>query len=191
VRLGAGHETVMLSMSKNFAVFEMGPTTVFSRLIDGNFPNYEQVVPRDQPKKVNVKRTISLPPCGAWLCSPIPSQADQVARQNRADRAQREHAGVGEDRSRSRSPTPVNRWPSGTTQTTPGCVAHHGFDRRHPSPQHGDHARSCGPRDAGGRRGPPLSRHAAPAPRCLSARVGWGRRGTGVGGTAWTGSASP
>jgi DNA polymerase-3 subunit beta len=45
-----------LAVSKNFAVFELGPTTVYSRLIDGNFPNYEQVIPKDNPKKFNVKR---------------------------------------------------------------------------------------------------------------------------------------
>jgi DNA polymerase-3 subunit beta len=56
VRLSAGQDTVNLMISKNFAVFEVGPTTVYSRLIDGNFPNYEQVIPKDNPKKFTVKR---------------------------------------------------------------------------------------------------------------------------------------
>ncbi len=56
VRLAAGHETINLMVSKNFAVFEVGPTTVYSRLIDGNFPNYEQVIPKDNPKTYNVSR---------------------------------------------------------------------------------------------------------------------------------------
>ena len=56
VRLGAGQEKLNLSVSKNFAVFEMGPTTVYSRLIDGNFPNYEQVIPKENPKIFTVKR---------------------------------------------------------------------------------------------------------------------------------------
>jgi DNA polymerase III subunit beta len=56
VRLAGGQEKVNLSVSKNFAVFEMGPTTVFSRLIDGNFPNYEQVIPKENPKTFMVKR---------------------------------------------------------------------------------------------------------------------------------------
>jgi DNA polymerase-3 subunit beta len=47
---------VSLFVSKNFAVFEMGPTTVYSRLIDGNFPNYEQVIPKESPKKVEMRR---------------------------------------------------------------------------------------------------------------------------------------
>jgi len=56
VRLAAGHAQVNLTVSKNFAVFEVGPTTVYSRLIDGNFPNYEQVIPKSSPKKVEVGR---------------------------------------------------------------------------------------------------------------------------------------
>jgi len=56
VRLGAGHAMVKLSVSKNFAIFEVGPTTVYSRLIDGNFPNYEQVIPKNNPKHIDLKR---------------------------------------------------------------------------------------------------------------------------------------
>lgn len=56
VRLAAGQDKVSLSVSKNFAVFEIGPTTVFSRLIDGTFPNYEQVIPKDNPKSFSVSR---------------------------------------------------------------------------------------------------------------------------------------
>jgi DNA polymerase-3 subunit beta len=56
VRLSAGQETVALAVSKNFAIFELGPTTLFSRLIDGNFPNYEQVVPKESPRRVTVRR---------------------------------------------------------------------------------------------------------------------------------------
>src|SRR3990167_3758520 len=42
VRLSMGLETVNVTVSKNFAVFEVGPTAIYSRLIDGNFPNYDQ-----------------------------------------------------------------------------------------------------------------------------------------------------
>jgi DNA polymerase-3 subunit beta len=56
VRLASGTEVVNLNVSKNFAVFEVGPTTIYSRLIDGNFPNYEQVIPKDNPKKLQVRR---------------------------------------------------------------------------------------------------------------------------------------
>lgn len=56
VRLASGQSTVSLSVSKNFAVFEVGPTTVYSRLIDGNFPNYEQVIPKKNPISVALNR---------------------------------------------------------------------------------------------------------------------------------------
>jgi DNA polymerase-3 subunit beta len=35
----------------------VGPTTVYSRLIDGNFPNYEQVIPKENPKHFDMKRS--------------------------------------------------------------------------------------------------------------------------------------
>jgi DNA polymerase-3 subunit beta len=57
VRLAGGQDTVNLFVSKNFAVFEMGPTTVYSRLIDGNFPNYEQVIPKENPKHFQIPRS--------------------------------------------------------------------------------------------------------------------------------------
>ena len=56
VRLAAGQDKVNLFVSKNFTVFEMGPTTVYSRLIDGKFPNYEQVIPKESPKKIEMRR---------------------------------------------------------------------------------------------------------------------------------------
>ena len=56
VRLSAGQDAVNMMVSKNFAVFEIGPTTVYSRLIDGNFPNYEQVIPKNNPKHFNINR---------------------------------------------------------------------------------------------------------------------------------------
>ena len=56
VRLAEGQDTVNLTVSKNFAVFEVGTTTVYSRLIDGNFPNYEQVIPKESPRKVKMPR---------------------------------------------------------------------------------------------------------------------------------------
>jgi DNA polymerase-3 subunit beta len=56
VRLASGHAKVKLSVSKNFAVFEVGATTIYSRLIDGNFPNYEQVIPKNNTKTFDVKR---------------------------------------------------------------------------------------------------------------------------------------
>jgi len=56
VRLAGGHEEIKLTVSKNFAVFEVGPTTVYSRLIDGNFPNYGQVIPKKCSRTVKLNR---------------------------------------------------------------------------------------------------------------------------------------
>jgi DNA polymerase III subunit beta len=56
VRLASGTVSVGLMVSKNYAIFDLGTTTVFSRLIDGSFPNYEQVIPKSNPKRVSVNR---------------------------------------------------------------------------------------------------------------------------------------
>lgn len=56
VRLAAGTVSVGLTISKNFAIFDLGATTVYSRLIDGAFPNYEQVIPKNNPKQVAINR---------------------------------------------------------------------------------------------------------------------------------------
>lgn len=56
VRLAAGTVSLGLTISKNFAIFDLGTTTVYSRLIDGTFPNYEQVIPKTNPKQVAIGR---------------------------------------------------------------------------------------------------------------------------------------
>ncbi len=42
--------------SKNQVVFEVGETVVFSRVIEGNFPNYEQVIPKSEKTASSAKR---------------------------------------------------------------------------------------------------------------------------------------
>lgn len=56
VRLAAGTVSVGITISKSFAVFDLGSTTVYSRLIDGSFPNYEQVIPKTNPRQFTVGR---------------------------------------------------------------------------------------------------------------------------------------
>lgn len=56
VRLAAGTVNIGLRLSRNYATFDLGNTTVYSRLIDGNFPNYEMVIPKNNPKLVSVDR---------------------------------------------------------------------------------------------------------------------------------------
>jgi DNA polymerase-3 subunit beta len=50
--LGAG--TCHLSMSGNQFFFKIGDTEIVSRLIDGQFPNYTQVIPKDFSFRVTV-----------------------------------------------------------------------------------------------------------------------------------------
>lgn len=56
VRLAAGTVNVGLTVSRNYATFDLGNTTVYSRLIDGNFPNYEMVIPKTNPKEISIGR---------------------------------------------------------------------------------------------------------------------------------------
>ncbi|MBU3758548.1 MAG: DNA polymerase III subunit beta [Candidatus Omnitrophica bacterium] len=42
--------------SKNQVVFEVGETLVFSRVIEGSFPNYEQVIPKSEKTTSQAKR---------------------------------------------------------------------------------------------------------------------------------------
>jgi len=48
--------TVKISFGDNQVMFDIGPTKVISRLIEGEFPNYEQVIPKEAKEKVKVAR---------------------------------------------------------------------------------------------------------------------------------------
>ena len=47
---------VKISFGNNQISFDMGPTKVVSRLIEGEFPNYEQVIPKEVKEKVGIGR---------------------------------------------------------------------------------------------------------------------------------------
>jgi len=47
---------VKICFGNNQALFDMGATKVVSRLIEGEFPNYEQVVPKEVKDKVGIPR---------------------------------------------------------------------------------------------------------------------------------------
>ncbi len=49
-------QVISYGFSDNHAVFRVGSVTLTARLIDGQFPDYEQVVPKNSPKKVKVSR---------------------------------------------------------------------------------------------------------------------------------------
>jgi DNA polymerase-3 subunit beta len=55
--IGDSSEPVKLVLSDKYAIFEIGSTTIYSRLIDGPYPNYEQVIPKDNPNKLVVSRS--------------------------------------------------------------------------------------------------------------------------------------
>jgi len=76
VRLAGNHALVKLTVSKNFGVFEVGSTTIYTRLIDGSFPNYDQVIPKKSPIQVKVNREMLV---GALRRVSVLS--DQVTRQ--------------------------------------------------------------------------------------------------------------
>lgn len=48
--------TVKLIPSQNQIIFDFGETHLISRLIEGNFPNYEQVIPKDKKTSSSMKR---------------------------------------------------------------------------------------------------------------------------------------
>ncbi|MFC1590465.1 DNA polymerase III subunit beta, partial [Candidatus Omnitrophota bacterium] len=45
---------------KNQIAFDFGATRVISRLIEGEFPNYEQVIPKESKEKITVAKNIFL-----------------------------------------------------------------------------------------------------------------------------------
>ena len=50
------HDTVELAIGENHIVFRTPATTIFSKLINGQFPNYERVIPTDNDQELIVER---------------------------------------------------------------------------------------------------------------------------------------
>ncbi len=55
-RLFKGDETIQVGREGNHLGFHAGGTEVYSRLIDGTYPNYEQVIPKDNDRIAIVDR---------------------------------------------------------------------------------------------------------------------------------------
>ena len=53
-------ENVNISHNENNAFFEFGNFSLMSRLIDGRYPNYEAVIPVDNPNKLTISRSALL-----------------------------------------------------------------------------------------------------------------------------------
>jgi DNA polymerase-3 subunit beta len=50
--LAAGDAEVSITLGEGYAKFSIGSALLTTRLIDGNFPDYEQVIPKAQDKKI-------------------------------------------------------------------------------------------------------------------------------------------
>ena len=55
-RLLKGDDQVLVARSGNHLGFQSGSTEVFTRLIEGTYPNYEQVIPKDNDKEAIVDK---------------------------------------------------------------------------------------------------------------------------------------
>ncbi len=51
-----GQGKIKISLAQNQIMFQIDETTLISRLIEGRFPNYEQVIPKDVKTKTEVSR---------------------------------------------------------------------------------------------------------------------------------------
>ena len=54
--LAAGLDTVNLSLAENHITFDLGDSVIYSRLLEGPFPDYNQVMPKKNTKKLTVSR---------------------------------------------------------------------------------------------------------------------------------------
>lgn len=55
-RLFKGQETIEVARSGNHLGFRSGSTEVYTRLIEGTYPNYDQVIPRDNDKIATIDK---------------------------------------------------------------------------------------------------------------------------------------
>jgi DNA polymerase-3 subunit beta len=51
---GLGIDTIKVSVTENQVAFKIGETVIISRLIDGHFPNYDQVIPKSADIRVQM-----------------------------------------------------------------------------------------------------------------------------------------
>lgn len=56
--LSEAQESVSMTTSKRYCLFNLGASRLYTRLIDGTFPPYEQAIPKDCTKKVRMQREI-------------------------------------------------------------------------------------------------------------------------------------
>jgi len=57
-RLGSADIDVKMSVTENQVAFEVGNTLLVSKLIEGNYPNYKQVIPAEAKERVVLEREL-------------------------------------------------------------------------------------------------------------------------------------
>ncbi len=76
MRLLGDAPTVRIALKESQIIFDMGNTVLISRLIEGKFPNYEQVIPAESPNKMMVSREellLATRRIGLWSTQDSPS----------------------------------------------------------------------------------------------------------------------
>jgi DNA polymerase-3 subunit beta len=83
--LVGGLDTVSLSMAENHITFDLGDSVIYSRLLEGPFPDYNQVIPKKNTKKMTVSREELTDACRrvAILSSAITHQVKLVVEDDR------------------------------------------------------------------------------------------------------------
>jgi len=54
------NEEININYDKSNAIFAFDNITIYCRLVDGNYPNYEQVIPKDNPNELIISKQILL-----------------------------------------------------------------------------------------------------------------------------------
>ena len=55
LRLASDEDTIAISLAQGQARFEVGTTTMVTRLLEGQFPNYERVIPTSHDRKLTLE----------------------------------------------------------------------------------------------------------------------------------------
>lgn len=59
--ISAGGELTEVILRENHVVFDLGATVLFTRVIEGPYPNYEDVIPKHNEKRFEVTRDVLIP----------------------------------------------------------------------------------------------------------------------------------
>ncbi len=92
-------QPVKVAFDENHALFQVGATDVYTRLIEGTFPKYEQVVPKESPQRLVINREALLSACRrVWHVSDVQSHQMQLSLSPNAVAVKAESAEQGEVR---------------------------------------------------------------------------------------------